>query len=274
MNREQPELTQGAVETALEVGYRLIDTAASYGNEPEVGAGIRASGLPRADIFLTTKLWLSHYGYEGALRGFEGSIKRLGVDYLDLYLLHWPNPTEWASTVDAYRAVETLVKDGRVRAVGVSNFTPTHLDQLMRAVEITPTVNQVETHPRFANGDQLRADKKYGILTEAWSPLGGSVRRFNAESGGDPLADNTIENIASGHHKTPAQIILRWQYQRGVCTIPKTVRKERLQENIQIFDFQLAVDEMTKIDGLDTGKRSGPSPDNVRVDTYPIKVPY
>jgi diketogulonate reductase-like aldo/keto reductase len=273
MNREQPELTQGAIEAALEIGYRLIDTAASYGNEAQVGAGIRASGVARTDIFLTTKLWLSHYGYEGALRGFEGSIKRLGVDYLDLYLLHWPNPSDFAATLDAYRAVETLVQDGCVKAVGVSNFTPAHLEQLMKVAKIVPTVNQVESQPRFANEDQLKADRNYGILTEAWSPLGGSVRRFDTNAG-DPLKDATIQGIASKYGKQPSQVILRWHYQRGVCTIPKSVRPERMRENLDIFDFQLSADEMSKINELDTGKRSGPNPDNVKVDTFPINVPF
>jgi diketogulonate reductase-like aldo/keto reductase len=273
LGRENPELVAPSVEAAIRTGYRLIDTAAAYGNERPVAEGIAASGVDRSEIFITTKLWLTQYGYESALRGFEASLRRLGTDYVDLYLLHWPMPTNFEATVAAYRAAERLLADGRVRAIGVSNFSPAHLKNLMDRAKVVPAVNQVELHPFFAQRELRDAHAQLGIITEAWSPLGGSVRRKGGESEtGDPLAHPTIVAIAAKHGKTTSQTILRWHVQHGLCAIPKSFRKERIAENFDIFDFVLTSDDMAALDALDTGVRSGPDPEVVCATTFPIKV--
>lgn len=263
--RSSPEETAGAVQTALSVGYRLIDTAAAYRNEAQVGEGIRSSGVPRADIFITTKLWISDYGYDAALRAFERSMDSLGVDILDLYLLHQPVPTQFERTIAAYKAAETLLSDGRVRAIGVSNFSAQHLEDLMSQTDVAPAVNQVEVHPFFTQKALRDVHVRHGITTEAWSPIGGVNRywRDNAEMLGDPLQHPGLVEIAEEHGKSPAQVILRWHLQNETVAIPKSVNPARIAENYNLFDFALTAEEMAAIEALDTGVRGGPDPESI-----------
>jgi diketogulonate reductase-like aldo/keto reductase len=273
LGRETPELVTDAVEAAIAAGYRLIDTAASYGNEHQVGEGIRRSGIDRSEMFVTTKLWLSKYGYESALRAFDASLRRLGLDYVDLYLLHWPLPSNFESTIESYKAAEKLLADGRVRAIGVSNFSPAHLTALLEHCRTTPAVNQVELHPLFTQRELRAAHQRLGIVTQAWSPLGGSVRRFgDPKKATDPLQHPTIVGLAAKYKKTPAQVVLRWDIDHGFSSIPKSFRPERIAENFDIFDFALTADDVAAIDALDTGTRSGPDPEVVQTTTFPIKV--
>ena len=269
--RSSSEETPAAVETAIHAGYRLIDTAAAYLNEREVGDGIRRSGIKRSDMFVTTKLWLTHYGYDTTLRAFESSLRKLGIDYLDLYLLHWPVPGTFDATAESYRAAEKLLADGRVRAIGVCNFSPQHLQKLMQRAEVTPAVNQVELHPSFNQRELREFDKRLGITTQSWAPIGGSIRRAG-DAAKDPLHHPTILQLAAKYGKTPAQIVLRWHIDHGLSAIPKSVKKERIEENIDIFSFALNADDMATIDTLDTGVRSGPDPEAFDANTYPIKV--
>jgi diketogulonate reductase-like aldo/keto reductase len=205
LGREAREQTTAAVEVALVAGYRLIDTAASYLNEGHVGEAIARSGVDRSEIFLTTKLWLSEYGFENALRAFDASLKKLGTDYVDMYLLHWPLPAYFEATIASYKAAEKLYSEGRARAIGVSNFSAAHLKTLMDRTTIVPALNQVELHPRFQQKELREVHKRLGILTEAWSPVGGSARRFSDQaSDSDPLRNPTIATIAQAHGKTPA----------------------------------------------------------------------
>jgi diketogulonate reductase-like aldo/keto reductase len=272
--QSSPEETLVAVETALAGGYRLIDTAAAYGNEREVGEGIRRSGIDRAEIFVTTKLWISDYGYEPALRGFDASLRRLGLDYVDLYLLHQPMPTEFKATVGAYQAAEKVLADGRARAIGVCNHKPEHLENLISRTEVIPAVNQVEVHPYFTQPDLRQAHARHGIATQCWSPLGGVYVYGAADPNraNSPLQDPTIVDLASKYGKTPAQVILRWHIQHGFCAIPKSVRPHRIAENFDVFDFQLTATEIAAIDALDTGRRGGPEPDLINTSTYPYRV--
>jgi diketogulonate reductase-like aldo/keto reductase len=273
LDREQKELTADSVEAAIRVGYRLIDTAAAYGNEAPVGEGIRRSGIARSDVFVTTKLWLSKYGYDSTLRAFDASLRRLGLDHIDLYLLHWPVPTSFEATIESYRAAEKLLEDGRVRAIGVSNFSPANLKTLMDRSKVTPAVNQIELHPFFQQRELRGAHERLGIVTQAWSPLGGSVRRASAKDvPADPLHDPVIVELAKKHGKSPAQVILRWEVEHGISTIPKSFRPERIAENFDIFDFTLSREDVAAIDALDTGKRSGPDPEVVHAMTFPITV--
>ena len=260
-----PEETAAAVDTALRVGYRHVDTAAAYRNEREVGEGIRRSGLDRADVFIETKVWVSDYGYDKTLHAFEKSTGKLGVETLDLFILHQPAPSRFDATIAAYKALETLSADGRVRSIGVSNFTPAHLDRLFEATTIVPAVNQVELHPYFAQPDVQRADAEHGILTQAWSPIGGIT--FYPGWGDERrsvMDDQTIASIAEGHGKSPAQVMLRWHIQEGRSAIPKSTNPVRIAENVEVFDFELSDDEIARIDALDTGVRSGPDPDVFR----------
>jgi diketogulonate reductase-like aldo/keto reductase len=267
-----PERTAGAVETAIEHGYRLIDTAAAYNNEREVGEGIRRSGIDRAEIFVTTKLWIADFGHDSALRAFEGSLRRLGLDHVDLYLLHWPVPSAFDATIAAYRALEALLADGRARAIGVSNFTPALLDRLLREADVVPAVNQVELNPYFTQRDVRDADADRGIVTQSWSPIGGVYDRFPRADAARPLDDPTILGFASKYGKTPAQVILRWHIDRGLSAIPKSVRVERIAENIDIFDFALRLDDLAAIDALDTGVRAGFDPDVVDPSVIALTV--
>lgn len=265
-----PEETVPAVEAALKDGYRLIDTAAAYGNEKEVGEGIRRSGVDRDDIFVTTKLWLDDYGYDSALRAFDTSLAGLGLEYLDLYLLHQPVPLDPEPWVAAYKAAEKLLADGRVRAIGVCNHTPGLLRTLMDSTEVVPAVNQVELHPYFIQRELREVHEELGITTQAWSPIGGITRYWqHAPNGGrSALEEPVVTDLAAKYGKTAAQVVLRWHIEHGLCAIPKSVKAHRIAENFDVFDFSLTPEEVTAIDALDTGLRSGPDPENIRLDTF------
>ena len=267
-----PEATADAVAEALRVGYRLIDTAAAYGNERGVGEGIRRSGLDRSEVFIETKIWISDYGYEETLHSFTKSAGKLGVDQIDLLLLHQPVPTTFGSTVGAYKALEKLLADGAVRAIGISNFMPEVLADLLSQTDIVPAVNQVEVHPYFSQPDVQRADAEHGILTQAWSPIGG-ITSYRGDSSRSTFDDPVIGVIAAAHGKTPAQVMLRWHLQEGRSAIPKSVRPERIAENFDVFDFDLAADQLAAIDALDTGVRSGPEPDSITLEAYGRDIP-
>ena len=269
-----PAETTAAVETAIADGYRLIDTAASYDNEREVGEAIRASGIDRGELFVTTKLWFSDYGYDEAFVGFEGCLRRLGVDYVDLFLLHQPVPTDFDGTVGAYRAMEKMLSEGRARAIGVSNFSEQHLENLMQQTEVVPAVNQVELHPFFTQQPLREFHAKHGITTEAWSPLGGIhvYRPADPNAVLNALEHPTVTAIAERHGRTRAQVVLRWHIEHGVVAIPKSVKPHRIAENIDVFDFELTADEVAAIDALDTGVRAGPDPETLNMTTYPKKV--
>ena len=269
-----PEETATAVETALNIGYRHIDTAAAYDNERQVGEGIRRSGLDRAEVFIETKVWVSDYGYDQTPHAFDKAIRKLGVDQLDLLILHQPAPDRFDRTVAAYRALETLLADGKVRAIGVSNFMRHHLDDLLGQTDLVPAVNQIELHPYFSQPDVQKADAEHGILTQAWSPIGGIT--FYPGWGEDRrnvLQDPTISAIAAAHGKTPAQVVLRWQLQHGRSAIPKSTNPGRIAENFDVFDFDLTAKQMSGIDALDTGVRNGPDPDVARPELFDRVVP-
>ncbi|MET0812580.1 MAG: aldo/keto reductase [Microbacterium sp.] len=264
-----PEETASAVDTALRVGYRHIDTAAAYRNEREVGEGIRRSGLAREDVFIETKVWVSDYGYDETLHAFEKSTGKLGVDTLDLLILHQPAPSRFDKVIAAYRALETLLAEGRVRSIGVSNFMPPHLERLLAETDVVPAVNQVELHPYFAQPEVQRVDAANGILTQAWSPIGGITFYPGwGEQRRSVMADPTIAEIARAHGKSPAQVMIRWHLQEGRSAIPKSVDPSRIAENFDVFDFALSPDDLSRIDALDTGVRSGPDPDVPRDDFF------
>jgi 2,5-diketo-D-gluconate reductase A len=244
-----PEKTQETVELALEAGYRHIDTAAAYRNERGVGAAIAASGIPREEIFVTTKLWNSSQGYEPALGAFEKSLARLGLEYVDLYLIHWPVPAE-GRALDTWRALERIQRDGRARTIGVSNFRVEDLEMLEREAEALPTVNQIELHPHLQQSELREWHAERGVATEAWSPLAQAELLSNA----------TVAALASRRERTPAQIILRWHLQLGNVVIPKSVTPARIRENFELFDFELTEEDMTELAAIDVGKRIGPDP--------------
>jgi diketogulonate reductase-like aldo/keto reductase len=273
LSRETRDLTADAVEAAIAQGYRLIDTAAAYLNERQVAEGLARSGIARSDMFITTKLWLTEYGYERALRAFEASLRRLAFDYVDLYLLHWPVPAAFDATVASYRAAEKALAEGRARAIGVSNFSPAHLKTLMERSDVVPAVNQVELHPGFAQPALHAAHARLGIVTQAWSPLGGTVRRAaDPSKARDPLTHPTVIGLAVKYGKTPAQVVLRWHLDHGFSAIPKSFRPERIAENFDVFDFALAADDIRAIDALETGVRSGADPEVVDARTFPVKI--
>jgi diketogulonate reductase-like aldo/keto reductase len=253
-----PAETTAAVVEALRVGYRHIDTAAAYGNEREVGEGIRRSGITREHIFVETKIWINDYGYEETLHGFEKSAKKLGVEQLDLLILHQALPSVFDKTLGAYRALEKLLADGKVRAIGISNFMPEHLEQLLAETDIVPAVNQIEVHPFFQQAELQRMNQQHGILTQAWSPIGGIT--FYRGNGKSALEDQTILAIAAAHGKSAAQVMLRWGLQHGRSVIPKSVKPARIAENLDVFDFELAADQLATIDALETGVRGGRRP--------------
>lgn len=226
---------------ALEAGYRLIDTAASYGNEDAVGAAIQKSGVPRRDLFITTKVWIQDAGYDATLKAFEFSLKNLGLDYLDLYLIHQP----FGDYYGAWRAMERLYEEKAVRAIGVSNFPPERIVDLCMNHKIHPAINQIEIHPFFQQQEALRVMREYGIIPEAWGPL--------SEGQKDIFSNKALLKIAARHRKTTAQTILRWHLQRGIVTIPKTVHKERMRENLNIWNFELSGQEMDAIASMDIG---------------------
>jgi diketogulonate reductase-like aldo/keto reductase len=267
-----PEETAAAVQAALAAGYRHIDTAAAYGNEREVGEAIRASGLDRPDVFIETKIWISDYGYDQTLHGFEKSAGKLGVEQIDPLILHQPLPSAFERTLEAYRGLETLLADGKVRAIGVSNFMVDHLTRLLDRASVVPAVNQIEQHPYFAQADVEAFGVEHGILAQAWSPIGGiTFYRDGAHS--SALEDPVIGRIAEAHGKSPAQVMLRWGLQHGRSVIPKSVRPERIAQNIDVFDFELSADEMAAIDGLDTGRRGGPEPEDITLEAFGRDIP-
>ncbi|MEU8176730.1 aldo/keto reductase [Microbispora hainanensis] len=239
-----------AVATAIESGYRSIDTATLYGNEEGVGRALRASGVPREELFVTTKLWNDQQGYDEALRAFDESMRRLGLETLDLYLIHWPAPRR-GKYVETWKALEKLYADGRVRAIGVSNFGVGTLERLLAEATVTPAVNQVELHPLFAQRELRGFHAERGIATEAWSPLG---------QGKGLLDLPVLAEIGAKYGKTPAQVVLRWHIQLGNVVIPKSVTPSRIRENIDVFDFALSPEDMATINGLDEGRRLGPDP--------------
>lgn len=238
------------IKYALEVGYRHIDTASFYHNESSVGDAIRQSNVDRKEIFVTSKVWNSEQGYDKTLKSFDDSLNRLGFEYLDLYLVHWAVKGKY---VDTWKALEHLYKEGRVKAIGVSNFLIHHIEDILQSGEVVPMVNQVEFHPRLMRKDLMNFCKEHNIQYEAWAPL----------MQGKILTHDTIKKLADKYSKTPAQIIIHWDIQNGVVTIPKSSRKERVLSNSQIFDFELSADEMNLINDLDRNEGLGPDPDNV-----------
>ena len=255
-----PDETRDAVAAALDAGYRHIDTAAAYGNERQVGEAVAASGLDRDEVFLETKVWISDYGYDETLHAFDKSARKLGVEQLDLLILHQALPSDFDRTLEAYRALETLLADGKVRAIGVSNFMVDHLTRLLDRAQVVPAVNQIESHPYFAQADVQAFGEQHGILAQAWSPIGG-ITFYRDSEHTSTLQDPTITAIAEAHGKSPAQVMLRWGLQHGRSVIPKSTKPHRIAENLDVFDFELTPDELAAIDGLETGKRGGPEPD-------------
>jgi 2,5-diketo-D-gluconate reductase A len=252
----KPEDTTAAVSTALRAGYRHIDTAEMYGNEKQVGEAIRRSGLDRAEVFVTSKLNNGFHRPDDARRAFDESLKALGFDYLDLFLIHWPLPTQYGGDyVSTWRTLEEFYRDGRARSVGVSNFQPHHLRRLHQESEITPAVDQIELHPYLTQEDVSRFCAEHQIAVEAWSPLGQ----------GNVLADPTIDSIARGVGKTPAQVVLRWHIERGNIVFPKSVDPARIRENIDVFDFELSGEDIEAITALNRNQRIGPDPDKFDV---------
>lgn len=267
-----PQETTAAVEIALRTGYRHIDTAAAYGNERGVGEALRRSGLDRAEVFLETKVWISDYGYDATLHAFDKSAGKLGVDRIDLFILHQPLPSRFDLTLAAYRALETLLADGRVRAIGVSNFMPEHLQRLLQETSVVPAVNQIEVHPYFRQPEVLAADAEHGILSQAWSPIGG-ITFYRDGSHGSTLEDPVIGEIAAAHGRTPAQVMLAWHLQQGRSAIPKSVTPARIAENFDVADITLTADELAAIDALDTGVRGGPDPADITLETFGREIP-
>ena len=267
-----PEATTDAVTIALGIGYRQIDTAAAYGNEREVGEGIRRSGLDRSEVFIETKVWISDYGYDQTLHAFDKSAGKLGVDQIDLLILHQPLPSAFDKTIQAYRALEQLLADGRVRAIGVSNFMVDHLVALRQETEIVPAINQIEVHPYFSQPEVRQANAELGIITQAWSPIGG-ITSYRGDASTSTFTNPVILGIAELHGKTAAQVMLRWQLQLGHSAIPKSVRPERIAENFDVFDFELSPEQMDAINALDTGVRGGPAPEMITLETFGREIP-
>ena len=266
-----PDVTTAAVEEALRLGYRHIDTAAAYGNEREVGEGIRRSGVDRDEVFVETKVWISDYGHDATLHAFDKSAGKLGVERLDLLILHQPLPGRFDLALDAYRALEELLADGKVRAIGVSNFMPEHLDRLLAETSVVPAVNQIELHPYFQQTALQGLHEENGIVTQAWSPIGG----ITSYGGGERSAfeDPTLLEIAVQHGKSAAQVMLRWHLQEGRSAIPKSTRPARIAENFDVFDFELSGGQIAAIDALDTGVRGGPDPDSITLEAYGREIP-
>jgi len=244
---EPGPVTRDAVRYALETGYRAVDTAAMYRNESDVGEAVRQSGIPRDEVFVTTKLWHTDHGFEPALKAGRASAERLGLGPIDLYLIHWPRANSPQDRLDSWKALVQLQKEGVCRAVGVSNYTVRHLEELRTHSSVLPAVNQVEFHPFVFNPDLLSYCERLGIRLEAWSPL----------TRGRRLDDPTIQSIAAAHHRTPAQVLIRWGLEHGVVEIPKSAHRERIRENAQVFDFSLTTREVAALDGLRGGPRIG-----------------
>lgn len=244
-----------AVQKAIETGYRSIDTAAIYRNERGVGQAIKESNVPREDLFITTKVWNTDQGYENTLRAFDQSLEKLGLQYVDLYLVHWPTP-EFNEYVETYKALEKLYHDGRVKAIGVCNFDSEHLQRLLDECDVKPVLNQVECHPYLAQKELKAFCETHDIYVEAWSPL---------MQGGEVLNHKVIQAIADQFNKTAAQVIIRWHLQNETIVIPKSVTPSRIEENFNVFDFELDEDSMEKINALDCGERKGPKPSEMNV---------
>jgi methylglyoxal/glyoxal reductase len=246
---EEGQEVEASVKMAIHAGYKSIDTAAIYKNEEGVGKAIKESDVPREELFITTKVWNADQGYESTLKAFDESMEKLGLEYLDLYLVHWPVKGKY---VDTWKALEKLYQDGKVRAIGVSNFQIHHLQDILEVAEVKPMVNQVEYHPKLSQAELLNFCKENEIQLEAWSPL----------MQGQLLDNEVLKEIASSHNKSVAQVILRWDLQNGVVTIPKSVKEHRIKEYADIFDFELSAEEMQRIHALNENKRVGPDPDN------------
>ena len=245
-----PEDTAAVVDKALATGYRHVDTAAAYENEAGVGQALHASGLDRGDVFITTKCSNDDHGYEQATRALRASLDRLEMDYVDLYLIHWPVPSQ-DRYVETWKSFIEAQERGLVRSIGVSNFQPAHLERLIQETGVTPSINQVELHPRLGQPGLRRTHADLGVVTEAWSPL----------AQGEVLDDPVITSIAEAHERTPGQVVLRWHIQLGNVVIPKSVTPDRIQQNLHVFDFELSDEEMSEIESLDVGERTGPDPD-------------
>lgn len=252
---------QTAVELAIANGYRLIDTAAIYGNEEQVGQAIKNSGVKREELFITTKLWIADYGYEETLKAFEKSLEKLQLDYIDLYLLHWPTPSVFDKTIESWKALETLYASGKVKAIGVCNFTEEHLKELDKHAQVKPVLNQVELHPYFSQQELNGINTRNGIITQAWSPIGGAMI-YHPEERELPhiLEHPTVMSIAEMYNKTSAQLVLRWHLQKGRSAIPKSIHEHRIIENFNVFDFELSEEDMRSIDNLNQNLRIGPHP--------------
>ncbi|WP_374947943.1 aldo/keto reductase [Agreia sp.] len=266
-----PDETTDAVEAALRAGYRHIDTAAAYGNEQQVGEGIRRSGVPRDEVLIETKVWISDYGYDATLHAFEKSAGKLGVDTIDLFILHQALPSRFDLTIEAYKALETLFAEGKVRAIGVSNFMPEHLEKLLAETTVVPAVNQIELHPYFQQKELQAANAAHGILTQAWSPIGGITHYRDSDK--SALEDPALLAIAETHGKSAAQVMLRWGIQEGRSVIPKSTKATRIAENFDVFDFELTPDQLAAIDDLDTGTRGGPEPEFITLDNFGKPIP-
>jgi diketogulonate reductase-like aldo/keto reductase len=267
-----PEETRTAVQAALSTGYRHIDTAAAYGNEREVGQAIHASGIDRDEVFIETKIWISDYGYDQTLHGFDKSARKLGVDHIDLLILHQALPSDFDKTLEAYRALETLLEQGKVRAIGVSNFMVEHLNRLLEKATVVPAVNQIEVHPYFQQRQVQALGAERDILTQAWSPIGG-ITFYLDGTHGSTLEDPVIGRIAQAHGKSPAQVMLRWHLQQGRSVIPKSTKPHRIAENFDVFDFDLSADELAAVDALDTGQRGGPEPEDITLESFGRDIP-
>ncbi|ONH23912.1 aldo/keto reductase [Pseudofrankia asymbiotica] len=267
-----PDETRDAVSSALETGYRHIDTAAAYGNERQVGEAVHASRTGRAAVFLETKVWINDFGYNETLHAFGKSAGKLGVDEIDLLILHQALPSAFDRTIGAYRALEKLLADGKVRAIGVSNFMVDHLTHLLEQATVMPAVNQIEVHPYFQQREVQTFGAAHGILTQAWSPIGG-ITFYREGEHTSTLEDPTIVKIAQTHGRSPAQVMLRWHLQQGRSVIPKSTKPRRIAENFDVFDFDLTSDELSAIDQLDTGKRGGPEPSAITLETFGREIP-
>ena len=267
-----PDETRDAVRAALGCGYRHIDTAAAYGNERQVGEAVHTSDLDRSEVFLETKIWISDYGYNETLHAFDKSAHKLGVEQIDLLILHQALPSAFDRTLEAYRALETLLANGKVRSIGVSNFMVEHLRTLLDRAAVVPAVNQIECHPYFAQRAVQDFGTEHGIVTQAWSPIGG-ITFYRDGNHTSTLDDPVIGEIATAHKKSPAQTMLRWGLQHGRSVIPKSTKPRRIAENIDVFDFELSADEMTAIDGLDAGRRGGPEPDAITLEVFGRDMP-
>jgi len=267
-----PQETKVAVAEALRVGYRHIDTAAAYGNERGVGDALKESGLDRSEVFVETKIWINDYGYDETLHSFTKSAGKLGVEQIDLLILHQPLPSAFDRTLGAYRALETLLADGNVRAIGISNFMTEHLEKFLHEIKVVPAVNQIEVHPYFQQPELQALHKKYGILTQAWAPIGG-ITFYRPGFSRSTLEDPVILDIAKAHGKSAAQVMLRWGLQEGRSVIPKSVTPSRIAENFDVFDFELTADQLAAIDALNTNERGGPVPDNITLETFSREIP-